>query len=72
LRPVAREGIKDVAGHPLMFRGEVLGVLAVFSRKPVFTVNRFAAGLPRRCSGRLAIFFMLDRGGIIPEEMICW
>jgi hypothetical protein len=36
-----------------MFRGEVLGVLAVFSRKPVFTVNRFAAGPPTRCSGQL-------------------
>jgi transcriptional regulator with GAF, ATPase, and Fis domain len=32
---VAREGIKGFAGHPLIFRGEVLGVLAVFSRKPV-------------------------------------
>ena len=32
---VAREGIKGFAGHPLTFRGEVLGVLAVFSRKPV-------------------------------------
>jgi transcriptional regulator with GAF, ATPase, and Fis domain len=32
---VAREGIKGFAGHPLTFRGEVLGVLAVFSRRPV-------------------------------------
>ena len=32
---VAREGIKGFAGHPLIFRDEVLGVLAVFSRKPV-------------------------------------
>jgi transcriptional regulator with GAF, ATPase, and Fis domain len=32
---VAREGIKGFAGHPLIFRGEVLGVLAAFSRKPV-------------------------------------
>jgi GAF domain-containing protein len=32
---VAREGKKGFAGHPLIFRGEVLGVLAVFSRKPV-------------------------------------
>lgn len=32
---VAREGIKGFAGHPLTFRGEVLGVLAVFSRKPI-------------------------------------
>jgi len=34
---VAREGIKGFAGHPLIFRGEVVGVLAVFSRKPVLT-----------------------------------
>jgi len=26
------EGIQSFAGHPLMFRGEILGVLAVFSR----------------------------------------
>jgi transcriptional regulator with GAF, ATPase, and Fis domain len=32
---VAREQIKGFAGHPLIFRGETLGVLAVFSRKPV-------------------------------------
>jgi GAF domain-containing protein len=34
---VVREGIKGFAGHPLLFRGEVLGVLAVFSRKPILT-----------------------------------
>src|SRR5215210_4595270 len=27
-----REGIQSFAGHPLIFRGEILGVLAVFSR----------------------------------------
>ncbi|MBV9129690.1 MAG: sigma 54-interacting transcriptional regulator [Verrucomicrobia bacterium] len=32
---VAREGIKGFAGHPLIFRDEVLGVLAVFSRKRI-------------------------------------
>ena len=32
---VAREGIKGFVGHPLIFRGKVLGVLAVFSRKAV-------------------------------------
>jgi transcriptional regulator with GAF, ATPase, and Fis domain len=32
---VSSEGIKGFAGHPLTFRGEVLGVLAVFSREPV-------------------------------------
>src|SRR5262245_34825453 len=29
---VARESIQSFAGHPLVFRGEVLGVLGVFSR----------------------------------------
>src|SRR5262249_55775872 len=29
---VARESIRSFAGHPLVFRGEVLGVLGVFSR----------------------------------------
>jgi transcriptional regulator with GAF, ATPase, and Fis domain len=29
---IAREGIKGFAGHPLVFRGKVLGVLGVFSR----------------------------------------
>ena len=37
---VAREGIKGFAGHPLIFRDEVLGVLAVFSRKRV-SPNQF-------------------------------
>jgi transcriptional regulator with GAF, ATPase, and Fis domain len=32
---IAREAIKSFAGHPLIFRGEVLGVLAVFSREPI-------------------------------------
>jgi transcriptional regulator with GAF, ATPase, and Fis domain len=32
---VVREGIAGFAGHPLIFRGEVLGVLAVFSRQAV-------------------------------------
>lgn len=32
---VVREGIKGFVGHPLIFRGKVLGVLAVFSRKAV-------------------------------------
>ena len=30
-----REGIQRFAGHPLVFRGEVLGVMAVFSREPI-------------------------------------
>jgi transcriptional regulator with GAF, ATPase, and Fis domain len=30
---IAREKINGFAGHPLVFRGEVLGVLAVFSRQ---------------------------------------
>jgi transcriptional regulator with GAF, ATPase, and Fis domain len=30
-----REGIRSFAGQPLLFRGEVLGVLAVFSRTPL-------------------------------------
>jgi transcriptional regulator with GAF, ATPase, and Fis domain len=30
-----REGIQSIAGHPLMFRGENLGVLGVFSREPM-------------------------------------
>src|SRR5262245_4248964 len=29
---VARESIRSFAGHPLVFRGEILGVLGVFSR----------------------------------------
>src|SRR4030095_15180381 len=29
---VAREGIRSFAGHPLVFRGELLGVVGVFSR----------------------------------------
>ena len=29
---IAREGINGFAGHPLVFRGKVLGVLGVFSR----------------------------------------
>jgi transcriptional regulator with GAF, ATPase, and Fis domain len=29
------EGIRSFAGHPLTFRGEVLGVLAVFCREPL-------------------------------------
>src|SRR5262249_37115516 len=32
---VARESIRSFAGHPLIFRGEVLGVLGVFSRTPI-------------------------------------
>jgi len=32
---VAREGIRSFAGHPLVFRGETLGVLAVFRRSPM-------------------------------------
>ena len=36
---VAREGIEGFAGHPLIFRGEVLGVLAVFSRQPISLQN---------------------------------
>lgn len=32
---VARESIRSFAGHPLVFRGEVLGVLGVFSRTPI-------------------------------------
>jgi len=32
---IARESIRSFAGHPLMFRGEVLGVLGVFSRTPI-------------------------------------
>ena len=32
---VARESIQSFAGHPLTFRGEVLGVLGVFSRTPI-------------------------------------
>jgi transcriptional regulator with GAF, ATPase, and Fis domain len=30
-----REGIQSIAGHPLMFRGENLGVLGVFSCQPI-------------------------------------
>jgi transcriptional regulator with GAF, ATPase, and Fis domain len=30
-----REGIRSFAGHPLLFRDEVLGVLAVFTRTPL-------------------------------------
>jgi len=33
---VAREGIVTFAGQPLIYRGEVLGVLAVFSRVDLF------------------------------------
>jgi len=29
-----REGIRSFAGHPLIFRGKLLGVIAVFSRQP--------------------------------------
>src|SRR6476660_5313453 len=32
---VARESIRSFAGHPLIFRGEILGVLGVFSRTPL-------------------------------------
>ncbi|HTI68949.1 MAG TPA: sigma 54-interacting transcriptional regulator [Candidatus Limnocylindria bacterium] len=32
---VRREGIQGFVGHPLIFRGEILGVLAVFSRSPI-------------------------------------
>lgn len=35
---VVREQILSFAGHPLMYRNEVLGVLAIFSRRP--PVNR--------------------------------
>ncbi|MDB6027780.1 MAG: Fis family transcriptional regulator [Verrucomicrobiales bacterium] len=34
---IVREGFKGFAGHPLLFRGDVLGVLAIFSREPVST-----------------------------------
>ena len=30
-----REGIRSFAGHPLIFRDELLGVIGVFSRKPL-------------------------------------
>jgi GAF domain-containing protein len=32
---LSREGICGFAGHPLIFRGEVLGVLGVFARLPI-------------------------------------
>jgi transcriptional regulator with GAF, ATPase, and Fis domain len=32
---ISRESIRSFAGHPLVFRGEVLGVLGVFSRTPL-------------------------------------
>ncbi len=32
-RWIVEEGIKSFAGHPLMFRGDVLGVLGLFSRE---------------------------------------
>jgi transcriptional regulator with GAF, ATPase, and Fis domain len=32
---IARESIRSFAGHPLIFRGETLGVLGVFSRTPL-------------------------------------
>ncbi len=35
------EGIQSFAGQPLIFRGQVLGVLAVFSRQPI-AANEFA------------------------------
>jgi transcriptional regulator with GAF, ATPase, and Fis domain len=37
-----REGIESFAGHPLIFRGEVLGVLAIFSREPLEESDLFA------------------------------
>lgn len=40
-RPWAeREGIRAFAGQPLVFRGEILGILGVFSREPI-DVERF-------------------------------
>jgi PAS domain S-box-containing protein len=30
-----REGIRSFAGHPLVFQGKILGVLALFSREPL-------------------------------------
>jgi len=35
------EGLRSFAGQPLIFRGEVLGVLAIFSRRTI-AVNEFA------------------------------
>ncbi|MDB6065387.1 MAG: fhlA 1 [Pedosphaera sp.] len=32
---IQREGIQDFAGHPLIFRGEILGVMGVFKRQPI-------------------------------------
>lgn len=32
---IQREGIQDFAGHPLIFRGEILGVIGVFKRQPI-------------------------------------
>jgi transcriptional regulator with GAF, ATPase, and Fis domain len=32
---VRREGIRGFAGHPLIFHGKILGVLAIFSRVPL-------------------------------------
>jgi len=32
---VAREEIRSFVGHPLVFRGQILGVLGVFSREPL-------------------------------------
>jgi len=32
---VQREGIRSFAGHPFIFRDEVLGVLAIFTRQPL-------------------------------------
>jgi len=34
---IQRESIQDFVGHPLVFRGQILGVLGVFSRRPVST-----------------------------------
>ena len=62
---IARESIRSFAGHPLMFRGEVLGVLGVFSRTPVdddgFEWLRMFAGQAAVSIANARAFAEIDR-----------
>jgi transcriptional regulator with GAF, ATPase, and Fis domain len=62
---VARETIRSFAGHPLVFRGELLGVLGVFSRATLddeaFEMSRLFAGHAAISIANARAFAELDR-----------
>lgn len=48
---IKREGIQSFAGHPLVFRGKILGVLGLFSREGLLRARHGLAPYVRRSGG---------------------